>query len=73
MNETYEFLKECLKPREYEVLKMRYGFDSLMGMTLEEVGNRLNVTRERIRQIEKKAFTKLLHPTRKKWLEKYWG
>ena len=73
ITEIREFLKECLKPREYEVLKMRYGFDSLMGMTLEEVGNRLNVTRERIRQIEKKAFTKLLHPTRKKWLEKYWG
>lgn len=71
ITEIREFLKDSLKPREYEVLKMRYGFGSSVGMTLEEVGNYLNVTRERIRQIEKKAFTKLLNPARKKYLEKY--
>ena len=51
-----------LKPREREVLKKRFGFEG-PAQTLEEVGQNMNVTRERIRQIEAKAIRRLRHPT----------
>lgn len=52
-------MKECLTDREYEVISMRYGFDNGQYKTLEEVGDSLHVTRERVRQIEGKAILKL--------------
>ena len=48
-----------LKPREEQVIRMRYGLDDGVGCTLEEVGQRFSVTRERIRQIEVQALRKL--------------
>ena len=51
-----------LKPREREVIKMRFGIDDNQPKTLEEVGRRFDVTRERIRQIEQKALRKLRIP-----------
>lgn len=60
-----EILME-LKPREREVIKMRFGIDDNQPKTLEEVGRRFDVTRERIRQIEQKALRKLRIPTRAK-------
>ena len=72
MEERYKligYLKKVLRPREYEVLKMRFGFSRNEAMTLEEIGNYMNVSRERIRQIEKKAVMKLRQPTRRKQLE----
>ncbi len=58
-----------LGPREATVLKMRYGLIDGRQKTLEEVGKYLNVTRERVRQIEVKALRKLRHPTRSKHLK----
>ena len=55
-----------LSPREQEVLRMRFGIDRRTEHTLEEIGQILEVTRERIRQIEAKALRKLRHPLRKK-------
>jgi RNA polymerase primary sigma factor len=52
----------CLAPRERQVLSLRFGLDDEQPLTLEEVGNRFDLTRERIRQIEAKALTKLRHP-----------
>jgi RNA polymerase primary sigma factor len=52
---------ESLSPREAKVLRMRFGIDTLREHTLEEVGNRFDVSRERIRQIESKAIRKLSH------------
>ena len=52
----------ALAPREREVLTLRFGLTNETPMTLEEVGNRFDLTRERIRQIEAKALTKLRHP-----------
>lgn len=46
----------CLKPREREIIEQRYGFGGCEPMTLEEIGSRYGVTRERIRQIEAKAI-----------------
>lgn len=60
-----------LSPREEEVLRMRFGLGEGMDYTLEEVGEHFHVTRERIRQIEAKALTKLRHPTRSKILKSF--
>ncbi|MEW5996842.1 MAG: sigma-70 family RNA polymerase sigma factor [Candidatus Micrarchaeota archaeon] len=54
-----------LTPRESRVLKMRFGFGTGEGDTFEEAARKMNVTRERIRQIEAKALRKLWHPSRR--------
>ena len=51
-----------LSPRERDVLRLRFGLDGSMPRTLEDVGREYSLTRERIRQIEAKALTKLRHP-----------
>jgi len=53
-----------LTPREEQVLRLRFGIGERSDFTLEEVGVRFAVTRERIRQIESKALRKLRHPIR---------
>jgi RNA polymerase primary sigma factor len=55
-------LLDYLNPREREILSLRFGLEGAQPLTLDEVGRRYNVTRERIRQIEAKALTKLRHP-----------
>ncbi|MBI3061751.1 MAG: RNA polymerase sigma factor RpoD [Deltaproteobacteria bacterium] len=59
-----------LTPREEQVLRMRFGIGEKSDHTLEEVGQKFTVTRERIRQIEAKALRKLRHPSRSKRLAK---
>jgi RNA polymerase primary sigma factor len=73
-----ESLKRCLSKvmgelteREEQVLRMRYGIEVGCDHTLEEVGQRFDVTRERIRQIEAQAIKKLRHPSRSKYLEPF--
>ena len=60
-----------LTPREQQVLQLRFGLSDGRGRTLEEVGKRFHVTRERIRQIEAKALSKLRHPSRSRKLKDY--
>ena len=55
-------LLDYLNPREREILSLRFGLEGAQPLTLDEVGQMFNVTRERIRQIEAKAITKLRHP-----------
>jgi RNA polymerase primary sigma factor len=62
---------KTLTDREQRVIRLRFGIDDGYHRTLEEVGNIFNVTRERIRQIEDKALTKLKHPTRRTILQKF--
>jgi RNA polymerase primary sigma factor len=64
---------DTLNPREREVLEQRFGLGDGAGRTLEEVGKRFQVTRERIRQIEAKALRKLRHPTRIRKLGGFFG
>jgi RNA polymerase primary sigma factor len=75
---SYTLLKEqlndvlkTLTPREEEVLRLRFGLDDGRTRTLEEVGEKFQITRERIRQIEAKALRKLRHPSRSKKLRAY--
>jgi RNA polymerase primary sigma factor len=63
-----EGILSTLSDREAEVIKKRYGIGESSPQTLEEVGETLDVTRERIRQIEVKALRKLKHPSRTKLL-----
>ena len=60
-----------LTPREERVLRLRFGLEDGRSRTLEEVGEKFNVTRERIRQIEAKALRKLRHPSRSKKLKDF--
>jgi RNA polymerase primary sigma factor len=71
LKEQLEEVLETLTPRERDVLRLRFGLIDGMARTLEEVGQKFNVTRERIRQIEAKALRKLRHPTRSKKLKDY--
>lgn len=71
LREQLEEVLETLTPREKEVLRLRFGLDDGRARTLEEVGQKFNVTRERIRQIEAKALRKLRHPSRSKKLKDY--
>jgi RNA polymerase primary sigma factor len=64
LKERAESALKTLTPREEQVLKMRFGLGDDKEHTLEEVGQRFSVTRERIRQIEAKALCKLRHSSR---------
>ncbi|HQE49735.1 MAG TPA: RNA polymerase sigma factor RpoD [Fervidobacterium sp.] len=71
LREQLEEMLGELTEREREVLRLRFGLEDGRSHTLEEVGKRFNVTRERIRQIEAKALRKLRHPSRSKRLRDY--
>jgi RNA polymerase primary sigma factor len=75
-----ELLREQLKdvlnsltPRERVVIEMRFGLNDEYGKTLEEVGTHLDLTKERIRQIEGEALRKLRHPSLSRKLIDYLG
>ena len=71
LKEEIKAVLETLQEREQEVLELRFGLIDGTSHTLEEVGKRFNVTRERIRQIEAKALRKLRHPSRAKRLKDF--
>ncbi len=71
LKEQLEDVLHTLTDREEKVLRLRFGLDDGKPRTLEEVGKRFSVTRERIRQIEAKALRKLRHPSRSKRLKDY--
>lgn len=77
---TYNLLKEHLEkvlnglpPREVRILQLRYGLLDGQAYTLEEVGRKMGVTRERVRQIEAQALSRLRHPVIRRKLRDYLG
>ena len=67
-----EVLLTTLTPRERDILKLRFGWDDNRPRTLEEIGSKYCVTRERVRQIEAKALRKMRHPSRSRRLKAFW-
>lgn len=60
---------KTLPQREADIIRRRYGIGDDNSLTLEEVGQEFNITRERVRQIETNILRKLRHPSRSKWLK----
>ena len=71
LREQLEKAMASLTPREEKVLRLRFGFEDGKPHTLEEVGKKFNVTRERVRQIESKALRRLRHPSKSKALRDF--
>ena len=71
LSEQLKEIMSSLTERERQVILMRFGFDGYDPMTLEEVGSRFHVTRERIRQIESKALRKMRGPKYRRSLQEY--
>lgn len=65
-------LLSTLPKRERQILRLRYGIGCSKCMTLKEISERIGITAERVRKIEKKALHKLTHPARKKGLTGLW-
>ena len=62
-----------LSEREAEVIRLYFGLDDQQALTLEEIGEKFNLTRERVRQIKEKAIRRLRHASRSKALRSYLG
>jgi RNA polymerase primary sigma factor len=62
-----------LTPREADVIRLYFGLDGAHPMTLEEIGEKFDLTRERVRQIKEKAIRRLKHTSRSKILKTYLG
>ena len=71
MHDDINKVVDTLRPNEAKVIRMRYGLNGLKPMSLKEVGQECDLTKERIRQIEKHAIVRLQHPTRARKLEAY--
>ena len=71
LREKMEEVLGTLTPREARILRLRFGLQNGRAYTLEEVGQKFGLTRERIRQIEGKALRRLRHPRRARQLRDY--
>jgi len=71
LREKVEEVLATLTPREARILRLRFGLHNGRSYTLEEVGQKFGLTRERIRQIEGKALRRLRHPRRSRQLREY--
>jgi RNA polymerase primary sigma factor len=71
LKELLQDILQDLPPREVRILQLRYGLVDGETYTLEEVGKKLGVTRERVRQIEAQALSRLRHPAHSRWLKDF--
>lgn len=71
LTERVTGILSTLSPREEKIIRLRFGIGENAEYTLEEIGKRFNVSRERIRQIEKKALNRLRHSSRREKLKNF--
>ena len=71
LQESIESVLSTLTEKESNVIKYRFGLNGERPHSLKEIGDKYNLTKERIRQIEKKAISRLRHPTRSQKLQSY--
>ncbi|MBN1685814.1 MAG: RNA polymerase sigma factor RpoD/SigA [Spirochaetales bacterium] len=71
LKEDINSVLDTLTEKEAEIIQYRFGLNGKSPLSLKEIGDRYNLTKERIRQIEKKALKRLQHPSRRQLLESY--
>ncbi len=71
LQDAIQEVLSTLSEKEYNVIKYRFGLEGERPHSLKEIGDKYNLTKERIRQIEKKAISRLKHPSRSKKLESF--
>jgi RNA polymerase primary sigma factor len=71
LKEDISSVLSTLSDKERDIIEMRYGLEGKAPMSLKEIGELYNLTKERIRQIEKKALERLKNPSRSRMLESY--
>ena len=71
MEKDIDNVLNSLRKNEADVIRMRFGLNGIKPMSLKEVGSVCNLKKERIRQIEKHAISRMQHPSRRKRLESY--
>ncbi len=71
LHDKIEEVLATLTPREARILRLRFGLHNGRAYTLEEVGQKFGLTRERIRQIERQALRRLRHPSRSRHLSAF--
>ena len=71
LREDIDSVLRTLTQKEAEIIRYRFGLEGKSPLSLKEIGDRYNLTKERIRQIEKKALKRLQHPSRSQFLESY--
>jgi RNA polymerase primary sigma factor len=71
LQDDIEAVLNTLSPKEADIIRYRFGLGARVPMSLKEIGDHFNLTKERIRQIEKKALRRLQHPSRRYVLESY--
>jgi RNA polymerase primary sigma factor len=71
IKEALDSVMETLTESERQILRMRYGLNGFEPMSLQQIGDKFNLSKERIRQIEKKAIRRLRHPSRSQKLKSF--
>ena len=71
LQEELEEVLKSLPPREEKIIRLRYGLDDGYAYSLQEIGSRFNLSRERVRQLESRALNRLRHPTRSAKLQEF--
>ena len=71
LKEQINRVLKTLTNKESDIIQRRFGLNGKRALSLKEIGNRYHLTKERIRQIEKKALIRLRHPSRSQYLEAF--